>query len=408
MKKWILWAAVAGCLLSCKEEPVPCVVSYCSQVATPPAAVFVPKGTILTANELPVLSAPHYQFKGWEAEGRLVQPGRYTVTGDLRLTARWVFVPETESPSPAPGSGETPPPALPKKVAVQTVNGVDFDIVEFGTFPQTLKEESVTLSAALEPLCGFPRKAGDDGAYYTECVAHPYLIGENPNPLFGAAGVGEPIADGESYAFKWEPLRWRVLDSHYVDAGGSECGRLLLSEKALLPMSYGAESNAYAESEVARFLNDVFLPAAFTEEERSLIQTVLLDQSEASSFGRGEGGDPGAPLTNPYAAGDVSASVFLLSEAEVTREAYGFDLFGVKGKNSSRIRPTTDYARAKGAFFKTQTDYWGAGWWWLRSPGASDAAFARVVLDNGSAARSYHVSQRSEGGLVPAIVVAAP
>ena len=104
-------------------------------------------------------------------------------------------------------------------------------------------------------------------------------------------------------------------------------------------------------------------------------------------------------------ARNTSDKIFLLSEQEVTTSAYGFAAYNVyKGDSngtteSSRIRMTTDYSKASGAYQSSTAGY--GGWWWLRSP-SYDRYCARVVRDSGEASYFDDVDHIIEG-VVPAL-----
>ena len=104
--------------------------------------------------------------------------------------------------------------------------------------------------------------------------------------------------------------------------------------------------------------------------------------------------------------------IFLLSEQEVTKEEYGFasnpDVSLIDGvsKKSTRVRKTTDFAKANGAFLNTEKGRGGS--WWLRSPSVTYAAWITIdyvtqnVSNAGAANSAYYVND-SANGVVPAL-----
>ena len=113
---------------------------------------------------------------------------------------------------------------------------------------------------------------------------------------------------------------------------------------------------------------------------------------------------------NQYASDmPTSDKIFLLSEREATKSEYGFeawDAYKGDGTNAKceRIRVTTDYAKATGAY-QDLTEGMG-GRWWLRSPSYSSDCDARAVHYNGNAYSYGHRVRNSDGvGVAPALRV---
>ncbi len=122
-----------------------------------------------------------------------------------------------------------------------------------------------------------------------------------------------------------------------------------------------------------------------------------MDNSEGSTFGTGEN-----PQDNPcVSATDTTDKVFLLSRQEATTLSFA----AYNQQDSTRIRVTTDYTKATGAY-QSSTEGCG-GWWWLRSPNCRGEYYARVI-DDGSNANDYNDVSLTYGGVVPALCVQLP
>ena len=251
--------------------------------------------------------------------------------------------------------------------------------LEFGSWPQTRAAGDVLLDQS-EPLSAgaFVYCKGSDGALYARF--------------------------GQDW-FKVEPITWRVLE----DKKGF---RLLLAENILACGPYyddaAAErtlggkrifSNNYKHSRVRAWLNETFLQTAFSQEEQALIETTLVENGERSTNPDTKGGLWNGGK-NIYACEDTRDKVFLLSEREATKSAFGFGVYDSYGAGSARIRKPTDFARAQG-IRQDATGLYG-GWWWLRSPSYSFDDSARGVTDFGYACDLDKVSAAG-GGIVPAI-----
>ena len=84
---------------------------------------------------------------------------------------------------------------------------------------------------------------------------------------------------------------------------------------------------------------------------------------------------------------------------------YGFAEYTASGQGNTRIRVTTDYAKAIRASQTSTTGYGGR--WWLRSPSCDHNAvnFVRYVDVDGSADGAYNLSGITYFGIVPALSI---
>ena len=196
---------------------------------------------------------------------------------------------------------------------------------------------------------------------------------------------------------------------------------LLLAENILTGgIKWAYSRNNYMESNIRKWLNGNsgsgaqsdynggagFLQTAFTSEAQGLITPTTVDNSATSTlpnilteeqkttdWNNGK---------NDYACGDTTDKIFLLSEQEATMSDYGFAEYTAYGQGNTRIRVTTDYAKAAGAYQSGTTGY--GGLWWLRSPHCSVEDDARDINDNGYAHYIDYV-YLTNGGVVPALSI---
>ena len=275
--------------------------------------------------------------------------------------------------------------------------GDEYIYVAFGDWPQTIKASEVTVDESKSKQMGmFTYYLGSDGNCY--------------------------VKHNDDY-YKVEPIIWRVLNKDYATTGKA----LLLAEKILtggIPYYVNTSSrtignatvypNNYKYSTIRAWLNGLdvvksdsendstykdkgFLQTAFTTSAQNLIEETTVDNSKESTFGRGEtGGD------NPYVCTNTSDKIFLLSEQEATTAGYGFVAYNEYGIGNTRIRVTTDYAQATGAYQDSSAG--SGGWWWLRSPRYSLENFARRIYNDGNANNLGGVSNM-EVGVVPALSI---
>ena len=288
--------------------------------------------------------------------------------------------------------------------------GDEYIYVAFGDWPQKIKASDVTVDESKSKQMGmFTAYLGSDGNYYVKEKENAYGSGDEYQYSDGTqAGQG---GTSEKW-FKVEPIVWRVLTEDYNSTGQA----LLLAEKILIGrIEWDDNYNNYRESYIRKWLNGNsgsekksdysgdagFLQTAFTTGAQGLIALTTVDNSEETT-------NPDGKATlwndgkNEHACGYTEDKIFLLSEQEATKEEYDFDVYDALGEGNTRIRVTTDYAKATGAY-QNSTDGCG-GWWWLRSPSSGDGSLVRHISDAGYA--FCNVIVRSlDGGVVPALSI---
>ena len=192
------------------------------------------------------------------------------------------------------------------------------------------------------------------------------------------------MTSGNTYYFKVEPIRWRILSE-------SDGKALILCDSIIANKAYDGRNNNYANSDIRAWLNDEFYKTAFGALQQALIQTTEVDNS-AQSTGNS---------SNSYACQNTSDKVFLLSYREVTNSAYGFASSYLTDDMARRML-TSDFSRATGAYMNAEVSDYGNGWWWLRSPIYNRSYGARSVYSNGYAGANHDVYS-DYLGVVPAL-----
>ncbi|MBR1677097.1 MAG: hypothetical protein IJ706_07310 [Clostridia bacterium] len=189
------------------------------------------------------------------------------------------------------------------------------------------------------------------------------------------------------YWFKYEPIKWRILEK---TTSNGKTYATILCEMIIDSQEYNYTSNSrtidgkkvyannYAYSCIRAWLNDNFYNTAFNGHQQSLIQTVEVDNS-ARSTNPDNNATQWNSGNNIYACENTNDKVWLLSEQEVTRAAYGFST-SYSEYDTVRRKKTTAYAQCQGARTITYSNYAGNGWWWLRSPYYDHDDDAGVVL----------------------------
>ena len=199
--------------------------------------------------------------------------------------------------------------------------------------------------------------------------------------------------------FKYEPIKWRVLDVNGTDA-------FLLADRALDDQPYNKEwvSVTWEKSTMRSWLNGYgssentygtdytgsnFINSAFTSSQRNAVKTTDVVNKDNINYGT-EGGN------------DTKDKVFLLSESEVydTTEAESYGFVKVKSTyDEGRRSKSSTYAKAMGAYSDRSSTYSGNCWWWLRSPGSNTTYAANVsyngyVYYHGSSVDDYNYAVR--------------
>ena len=309
----------------------------------------------------------------------------------------------------------------------------EWTYVAFGEWPQTILKGDVEVDESEGKEMGmFTYYLGDDGNHYVKAEENACEAGYKYSDDSEVKQKDESSSPSTRW-FKVEPIVWRVLTTSYEAPEGGTVGEiLLLAEKILtggIPYydvwdtdrtvdEATIHPNNYEHSAVRAWLNGLeylykgpddaeqvekndyfgkgFLQTAFTESAQDLIADTTVDNRVTSTFGTWEKTEE-----NPYACDKTNDKIFLLSQQEATTSGYGFA--ASSNGDSTRIRVTTDYAEATGAYQRNPSEGYG-GWWWLRSPNYDYEYNARVINNHGYAL-SYDSVYSSYGGVVPALSI---
>lgn len=174
-----------------------------------------------------------------------------------------------------------------------------------------------------------------------------------------------------TYYFKYEPLRWRVLDAK---TGLIVCDSAIDSQaynnyiiSADEPIDeygtyeyYGDSNKTYyannwEHSSIRKWLNNEFYDTAFSTSQQGKIQQ-LTRKNKCSIQGN-------------YFCGPTSEKVTLLSYDDIYNANYGFATDWYEN-DMAKCRKCTDYAKCQGIF-----DFYFENWcsWWLRTPATLDS-----------------------------------
>ena len=289
----------------------------------------------------------------------------------------------------------------------------------FGEYPQTVKADSVTITSTTDSRGYY---LGSDGAYYAKVTANPYDSLLDEDYTFT---TGETVVSGNTYYFKVEPIKWKILeitdgtaiilcemiiDAHayqnnFTNDSGNIFGPFYTTANGA---SSGTYANNYEYSEIRRWLNDNFYKTAFTELEKGIINTVQVDNSVKSTLPYGLTGYSGV---NDYACADTYDKVWLMSEEEITKSWKYVNYASYEMNDTQRRKQTTDYAKANYAYtynWSVFGDSYGNGSWWLRSPhNLTDLTISKNVIsiDGDGRAGSGGGGDRFSTGVAPALQI---
>ena len=282
----------------------------------------------------------------------------------------------------------------------------DGNYIYFGEYPQTLMSADMDPETDLEQISDHYYRGTDGEVYYEYTINLDYdaTIGMDEASWLSKdrldASTGEEMANGGTYYFKMEKIKWRILDE--VDGTYTIVADTNLQALAYQPLytqdgsNYyttangapeGTFANNYKYSELRRFLNADFIDFAFSEEQKALIQkNVEVDNSLAST----------GQETNPYVCENTFDDVWALSVSDV------YTHIGERGSDELKSwiadLETSDYARATGAVTWTEAyftaifgekgalayeAYFETGGIWLRSPYPSYSDSAYFVYRGG-------------------------
>lgn len=210
------------------------------------------------------------------------------------------------------------------------------------------------------------------------------------------------------YWFKYEPIKWRILTESNGEA-------LILCEMIIDSQEYydnendrtidgtTVYANNYAHSNIRKWLNDNFYNTAFTSLQKEIILLTEVDNS-ARSTNPDNNATQWNSGNNNRACANTNDYIFLLSEQEVTKSAYGFST-DCTNYDTERQKKLTAYAQCQGSATEINSSYEGSGRWWLRSPNYKYSIFAHVVNGDGYAGNDSNVDYNARGGVVPALKI---
>ncbi len=291
------------------------------------------------------------------------------------------------------------------KVTDEAIGGNYYYYVELGEYPQTVVEDTTTLSA-LNSL-GDSAKTGrtfvvggsEDGYYDGSGKFNYYKINlieyvYNNCKFTKYKDIGNSV-----HWYKVEPIKWMLLEAYSTNKSqyvGTTKNIHVVAEKILVSgVMFDASQNTWVNSNMRYWLNQHFYEEAFSVDDR---QHILLNDTRYFGNNSHTEKDDYTVSTGGQISKDY---VWNLSYYEVTNTFYQSNMFLNK---TTRLAKMTNLAYYTGL---NKLDYIsginGTAPWWLRTAGESDLA-SFDVFDDGRVVGDYDVFNNDEG-IRPALTI---
>lgn len=296
-------------------------------------------------------------------------------------------------------------------------------LVEFGSYPQSLVTDEAEL-ARLESLSlcwesyGYYSGNGNVGSAvsgdymrYADVSAegerYRAVVFDSLRPM-KTTGThssrsyqdNNGYTPGNVYWFRFEPLRWRILDR---ESGLMMCESIIDSQPfnntiySVGNVFYSDPGGVnfahdYASSSLRSWLNNDFLNTAFSAEEQERLKITECEQQFY-------------PRSKPAGALKTDDKVFLLSRTEATKTEYGFNS-SMYAPDPARRGRGTDYAGCQGLHVcRIGFGHLNNSCWWLRAPAFFSRRVNKIFYDGYCAVDSYYMVELTDIGVRPCISV---
>ncbi len=203
----------------------------------------------------------------------------------------------------------------------------------------------------------------------------------------------------EIYWFKYEPIKWRILEEKDGKA-------LILADLVLDSQNFATSMDNRTEglttiyacnweySVIRSWLNETFYDLAFNSLEKAIIQETELDNKTTASGGTNN--------NSAYVQNNTTDKIFLLSHNDVTNGDYGFS-WSYETLDTLRKAKASDYANAQGVYSKADSSNQYYASWMTRSP--NDKKYLSVVYEDGRIVTSFESVVSTAKGIRPAITI---
>ena len=272
-------------------------------------------------------------------------------------------------------------------VTDEAIGGNYYYYVELGEYPQTVVEDTTTVSAlnALGDSAKTGRTfvvgASDDSAQtahveYTYNGAKYVKVASavvNANSTQYKFSTGTRATSKNTYWFKVEPIKWFLLEAYSTTKTaytGSTTNLRVISEQILTAnVMFDASSNTWNTSNVRTWLNNAFYTSTFSAEDKGHIVKNTTRYFGASEYTTKD------DYTVTTGGSTTEDNVWLISYYEAGNTYFGENMYLNK---RGRAATSTDFAVVNKSVVYPNS----CGYYWLRTAG-SGADFAYFIGYNG-------------------------
>ncbi|MCI6788328.1 MAG: DUF6273 domain-containing protein [Mollicutes bacterium] len=226
--------------------------------------------------------------------------------------------------------------------------------ITYGIYPQTVVDDMSTIynlnKIKTKQKNGFYLYNDN---YYSKIIATP----NSSNYRFNN---NKEIISGEEYWFKCEPIIWNILENNNSN-NYSVLSKYILDAQPYYDKNINLENellvtpNNYKFSYIRNWLNDSFYNSAFSLHNKYIMTTLVDNSAKTTEI-----------ETNFNICDDTNDKIYLLSYKDYINKDYGFSSSSFP--SNTRISITTDWARARGAYYNEESYYKFNGMYMTRSP----------------------------------------
>lgn len=335
-----------------------CLVSFDSNGGSSVASTIADNAVDGKVPEPEAPTKENYVFRGWYKESKAITKWKFdqdTPRDDITLYARW-------------------------DVLYQKVGE---DTFYFGYYPQTIKQDNVTIMGKFDQNASNKYYIGSDGERYLKLENIQTF--EDGNITFPS---GRTVPKRRIQYFKVEKIKWKVIKT---EDGKS----ILLADNVLYQVPYGISGDkTYANASIRTWLNQDFYNTAFSTEHRKLIVSKMLDHS----INR-----PGTER-EPNPGSNTEDNVFLLNYNFLTDESNGYLL--ESQHDPKRKIKVSDYAYIKRVANGQVANNFSGYWWILAWHKENSSPTQYRVTEYGKIEKilTSTVNPEDSTGVVPAIL----
>lgn len=230
----------------------------------------------------------------------------------------------------------------------------DNKTITYGIYPQTVVDDSSTIYNLMNL-----KNKEDNGYYLYNDNYYTKIIATTSSSNY-KFNNGKEIVSGEEYWFKCEPIIWNILENSYSN-NYRVLSKYILDAKPYYDKNTNRENeslilpNNYKYSYIRNWLNNEFYNSAFSLHNKYIMITLVDNSAKTTEID-----------TNFNICDDTNDKIYLLSYKDYINKDFAFSTSSFT--SNTRISLTTDWARARGAYYNEESYYKFNGMYMTRSP----------------------------------------